>query len=145
MALVKCPRCEVNYMRDTDQYCAVCRKEMNMKINADPKVEMCVECGENPALPGKDVCLACYQEGLHAVVEEDPPQSWDEDEDAELEESGADMLDDETDIDLEDVEELEDLEDIALEVDDEIPTDELREIQSDLGMDEEDEEDAEDF
>ena len=78
-------------------------------------------------------------------MEEDPPQSWDEDEDTELEEASADMLDDETDIDLEDVEELEDLEDIALEEDDEIPTDELREIQSDLGMDEEDEEDAEDF
>ena len=28
MALRKCPRCELNYIKDDEKYCNVCRREM---------------------------------------------------------------------------------------------------------------------
>ena len=28
MGLIKCPRCELNYMPDTERYCTVCKREM---------------------------------------------------------------------------------------------------------------------
>lgn len=61
MGFVKCPRCDLNYMQDTEQYCTVCRRE----VKGDEKeelFEMCSVCGENPVLPGKDLCLFCKKE-----------------------------------------------------------------------------------
>ena len=29
MALVKCPRCELNYMNEGEKMCSVCRKELH--------------------------------------------------------------------------------------------------------------------
>ena len=61
MKLSKCPRCELNYITDGEQYCKICWLEMK----GDPvwdEIEMCTMCGEHPAMPGKDVCLFCYKE-----------------------------------------------------------------------------------
>ena len=30
---VKCPRCDLNYMLDTEEYCDVCKAELGMKSN----------------------------------------------------------------------------------------------------------------
>ena len=28
MGFIKCPRCELNYIREEEQYCPVCKREM---------------------------------------------------------------------------------------------------------------------
>ena len=61
MGFIKCPRCELNYIREEEQYCSVCKREMKGEVHEDP-FEMCSICNENPVMPGKDVCLMCYKE-----------------------------------------------------------------------------------
>ena len=61
MGFIKCPRCELNYIREEEQYCSVCKREMKGESHDDP-FELCSICNENPAMPGKDVCLLCYKE-----------------------------------------------------------------------------------
>jgi hypothetical protein len=61
MTLVKCPRCDLNYITDGQKYCKVCMREMKGEDRSD-EVELCSICNEEPALPGKDVCLFCLKE-----------------------------------------------------------------------------------
>lgn len=61
MGFIKCPRCELNYIREEEQYCSVCKREMKGEAHDDP-FELCSICNENPVMPGKDVCLLCYKE-----------------------------------------------------------------------------------
>ena len=69
MGFIKCPRCELNYIKEEEQYCSVCKREMKGEVHEDP-FELCSICNENPVMPGKDVCMVCYkemtqQQGLH--------------------------------------------------------------------------------
>ncbi|MBR3098602.1 MAG: hypothetical protein IKH18_03375 [Clostridia bacterium] len=61
MKLRKCPRCDLNYIREEEKYCKVCLREMKGEKNTD-EIELCSICNEAPALPGKDVCLFCLKE-----------------------------------------------------------------------------------
>lgn len=61
MGFIKCPRCELNYIKEEEQYCSVCKREMKGEAHDDP-FELCSICNENPVMPGKDVCLMCYKE-----------------------------------------------------------------------------------
>ena len=61
MGFIKCPRCELNYIREEEQYCSVCKREMKGEVHED-LFEMCSICNENPVMPGKDVCPMCYKE-----------------------------------------------------------------------------------
>jgi NMD protein affecting ribosome stability and mRNA decay len=60
--LKKCPICELNYIRGTETMCRVCAAERTKRHapKAENEIIMCSECGENPALPGHDLC----EEGL---------------------------------------------------------------------------------
>ncbi len=62
MALVKCPRCELNYILDGGDLCTVCRKEVHGGSEQDDIAELCSECGENPVVPGGELCLSCLKE-----------------------------------------------------------------------------------
>ena len=62
MSLVKCPRCELNYMNDTDEMCSVCRREVRGESEQFEMIEMCSECGENPVVPGHELCAFCLKE-----------------------------------------------------------------------------------
>lgn len=62
MGLIKCPRCEINYMLDTEKMCSVCRREVRGESEQFDMVEMCSECGEHPVVPGKDLCIYCLKE-----------------------------------------------------------------------------------
>ena len=80
MTLTKCPRCELNYILDGEQYCKICRMEMKGEPVRD-EIEMCTVCGEHPVMPGKDVCLSCLKEmqsGGSRDDVEDAPVSVDE-------------------------------------------------------------------
>lgn len=61
MKFVKCPRCELNYITESERFCKVCLREMNGDSEQD-EVELCSICNEAPALPGRDVCLFCLKE-----------------------------------------------------------------------------------
>ncbi len=132
MGYVKCPRCELNYMKDTDKYCDVCKREL-LGSAADEEVELCSICGESPALPGKDVCLFCLREmngkADASSVEEDIDEEEDDDDD--------DDVDDE---DLEEIEDIDDIEDLD-ELDDMISLDEM----ADDEQEDDEEEDSEDI
>ena len=72
MALHKCPKCELNYIREGEDFCEVCKREMKRaqarirhadEESDDDEVIMCTECGavSDLALP--------YDEGLDAAAE----------------------------------------------------------------------------
>ena len=61
MRLVKCPRCDLNYILDTEKLCKVCLREMKGS-HVEDEMEMCSVCNAAPALPGRDVCLSCLKE-----------------------------------------------------------------------------------
>ena len=62
MGLIKCPRCELNYMLDTEKICSVCRREVRGESEQYDMVELCPECGENPVVPGQELCAYCLKE-----------------------------------------------------------------------------------
>ena len=61
MQLIKCPRCDLNYIREDEKYCKICLQEMKGESRSED-IELCSICNEEPALPGKDVCLFCLRE-----------------------------------------------------------------------------------
>ena len=61
MNLVKCPRCDLNYILDTEKLCKVCLREMKGN-HVEDEMEMCSVCNAAPALPGHDVCLSRLKE-----------------------------------------------------------------------------------
>ena len=61
MQLIKCPRCDLNYIREDEKYCKICLRELKGEKSQD-EVELCSICNEEPALPGRDICLFCLKE-----------------------------------------------------------------------------------
>ena len=47
MGFIKCPRCELKDIREEEQYCPVCKREMKGESHDDP-FELCSICNENP-------------------------------------------------------------------------------------------------
>lgn len=127
MKLVKCPRCELNYMKEDEKLCSVCRKELQGSDTEEP-TDLCIECGEYPAVPGGELCVRCLRARVRAakeaaaLVKDDDPILADEDE----------LLDDSEVSDMEGLE-IELLEDVDVD-EDEIPEDERGEIERELGM-----------
>jgi len=130
MGFIKCPRCELNYIKEEEQYCSVCKREMKGEVHEDP-FELCSICNENPVMPGKDVCMVCYkemtqQQGLH-------DDSVDENEAAEVS------------LDMEDVSDMEEIElgsmpeDMPAEIGEQISLEEEKSREAEA--DDEDEED----
>lgn len=80
MALTKCPRCELNYILDGGTLCTVCRREVRGEQTEDEVVEMCSECGENPAVSGSEYCAQCLKEisRRNSTTSEDETISVDE-------------------------------------------------------------------
>lgn len=62
MALVKCPRCELNYINEEEKICSVCRREVRGESEQYDMVELCSECGEHPVVPGSELCVYCLKE-----------------------------------------------------------------------------------
>ena len=121
MSLIKCPRCELNYMNDTDKMCSVCRREVRGESESFDMIEMSSECGENPVVPGQALCAYCLKELARrtdestddaveptaANIEIDSVSSMDEIELDIPEDMDGEVFDDEDDEDKEDDEEEE--------------------------------------
>lgn len=131
MKLVKCPRCELNYITEEERYCKVCLREMKGDAPRE-EIELCSVCNEAPALPGRDVCVFCLKEmnasGGHA-------------DDAQENESAVDPST------IGGMDSVSTMDEIIPEVDDDIPSQEFGEIESELSLEsvrEEEDQDDED-
>ena len=70
MALRKCPKCELNYIREDEELCEVCKREMKraqahikhaQEESEEDEVILCSECGEATAARGGELCLSCIK------------------------------------------------------------------------------------
>lgn len=64
MGFKKCPKCELNYIRDDQKYCDVCNRKAKGSADEEQEDLLCIECGEHPAMRGKEICTYCYKESL---------------------------------------------------------------------------------
>lgn len=125
MKLIKCPRCELNYIQEEEGYCKICKREMKGERQHD-EIEMCTVCNEAPALPGKDVCLFCLKEMNNNNDRQD--------EEGETRVSESSLG----------IDPVSSMDEIIPEIDEDIPGREYGEIENDLSLDELEEEEAED-
>ncbi|MGI6176220.1 MAG: hypothetical protein ACOYJC_08755 [Christensenellales bacterium] len=114
MALKKCLRCELNYVKDDQKHCDVCQREISGAVVEE--MEPCIECGERPAGTIGELCVVCLREkkkreSFQSKLQKDAIQEDDED--------------------------ITDVDDIGIELDSDIPPNELEEIDNELGIKEE--------
>lgn len=77
----KCPRCELNYILEAEEYCSVCLDELKGVIVNDLELEeeyskLCPRCGVNYIADDQEYCEVCRAEveELHAIHDaEDAP------------------------------------------------------------------------
>ncbi len=130
MKLVKCPRCELNYITENEKYCKVCLREMKGEAPKD-EVELCSVCNEAPALPGRDVCLFCLKEMNGGSTNRDDTEPEETVEAASL---GS-------------IDPVSTMDEIIPEIDEDIPSQEFGEIANELSLEsvrEDEEKDDED-
>ena len=81
MKYVKCPRCDLNYMPETEKYCDVCKAELKlgptMKFvsfgdDEDSDQILCPICKRNYIDPGEEMCAECKEE----KSEKEPLKIW---------------------------------------------------------------------
>ena len=105
MALHKCPKCELNYIREGEEVCEVCRREMKRaqahirhseEESEDGEVVLCSECGEAPSVRGGELCISCLKEKKRQVELENASAVPTDDEFDD-----EDLLEDEEDLDAE--------------------------------------------
>lgn len=166
-ALIRCPRCELNFINKKDKHCAICKQEMkaisaNHASNVDD-MELCPICRTNLIHPEQIMCNTCAKERRYeeSEVAEFIRDDWDDyanqnedeeviDEEDELEEGmSLTELDDEDldavllpdaeelDVELEEEEAEEDLEEDFDDAEDFDDVDEDAEDEDDLQDDEE--------
>lgn len=70
MRVMKCPRCEINFIREDEKVCSICRRDIKGEAAPETNIDMCIECGENPSAPGEDLCVFCLNE--RKITVEDP-------------------------------------------------------------------------
>ncbi len=90
MALIKCPRCELNYIKEYEELCSVCRREMGLEPFVEVVIDLCSECNEAPAVDESGLCAHCLREMEKLEMLErmnDAPDTVDDDDDDD------DMLD----------------------------------------------------
>lgn len=100
MALHKCPRCELNYVRDGEEYCDVCKRELKRaqahgrhaddEADDEDEIVMCSECGEAPAVRGGELCAACLKEQKRQAELENADELDEDYDEEEDENSGED-------------------------------------------------------
>lgn len=129
MALIKCPRCELNYIREGEKICSVCRREVRGETEQYDMIELCSECGEHPVVPGTELCAYCLKELSRRSAE--PADDSLERETATI---GIDSVSTMDEIEL----------DIDRDLDDDVFDDEEKEDFEDGDLDGDDENDEED-
>lgn len=80
---VLCPRCELNYIENTEQYCNVCKAELGLVdksilIPDDEEMEtekLCPICKANYLNEDEEICFLCQK--THNAVEKAEEDNWD--------------------------------------------------------------------
>ena len=103
---VLCPRCELNYIKEGEEYCAVCKAELKKgpqlvfavdEEDEQEELKLCPICHHNYIKPEEKMCSKCMEEMEFKddQVDMDKDEEWknflDEEED---EEDGDDDEDD---------------------------------------------------
>lgn len=163
----KCPRCELNYIKEEEDYCQVCKTEMKLAPDdsLSDDMELCPVCGQNFMSVDQVMCDDCAKKRtLDDVVDEiddDSQETGSKDEDWDEETKALDSLDAEpissNDDDIEvvnfsDLEEEDDDDDGYLDDDDDSGVDHFEEEDDfdyskidDEDYDDEDEDDEDDY
>ncbi len=71
---IKCPRCELNYILETEKLCPVCQAELKLsKDNSlSEDMELCPICGQNFVSYDQPMCEECAKKrSLDDIVDED--------------------------------------------------------------------------
>lgn len=76
---VICPRCELNYIREDEEYCSVCKAELenqetltDVLEEEDKEVILCPVCKINYITVNEKMCQQCkIEQKSHAVAEKD--------------------------------------------------------------------------
>ena len=159
---IRCPRCELNYIKKKDKLCSVCKAELAADHNDldDMDLETCPICKTNFIRPDEIMCKSCLKERQldDVVAEMSKEDEWDNyvDQDSDIdnpdEETGEmasirdidsadiDDLDIDDDSDLEDLDGVDFSDDIESEdFDEEEEEDEDEESDDDLDLDDDDE------
>ena len=99
MAYRKCPRCNLNYIRDTDVLCGICRKEVGkaLRNREEEEYDICPECGEHIIKAGEEMCYQCRKE----KDKEDPDAGESRDDWEDFSDGEEDRIFEEEDPDLE--------------------------------------------
>lgn len=154
---IRCPRCELNYIKSTEKYCPVCKAEMRLEGGLDlsfedDELELCPVCGQNFIRSDQTMCDECAKKkSTDELDEEENSTIWSADiEEAKPEEADDDVelvsmseiAEDEEafDDDVEDEEEESDKIEDSIEDDLDLDFDEVLD-----GEDDEDDEDEEDY
>jgi hypothetical protein len=105
---VLCPRCELNYIQEGEEYCDVCKAELKkgpqlvFAIDDEDEqevMELCPKCHQNYLKPGQTLCRQCaklsqYEDEKTDLDDED--ESWkeylDNDETEDEDEDSEEML-----------------------------------------------------
>ena len=135
MGFIKCPRCELNYIEESEGFCKICKREMQGDNSGDDG-ELCTICNERPVIPGKDVCIVCLKE-MNAANDDDEENL---DRDAET----VETVDEST---IGSIDPVSSMDEIMPDISDDIPEGEYSEIENELSLDamgEEEEENDED-
>ncbi len=114
MAIKKCEKCELNYVKEGEHYCKVCKKLLEGNRAAKEKAELCPSCGERVVAKGFELCRVCLSDRLDTVET--------------LEDENGDVLDQSiipADMEISEI-------DVVDDVDEEVPAD----IKSELDEDE---------
>ena len=124
MAYKKCPRCSLNYIKDTDVLCKVCLDEVGKAIRSnedEEEYDICLECGEHIIKVGEEMCYQCMMEHVKDETDiEDQKRKSDEWDDGDF-----DPEDDEVE-EFADDEPEEGLEEIELDLEEDADTEDDR-------------------
>ena len=123
MGFIKCPRCELNYIEESEGFCKICKREMQGENSSDD-IELCTICNERPALPGRDICLVCLKE-MNAAND-------DEDNDLDRDEESVGTVDEST---IGSIDPVSSMDEIVPDISDDIPEGEYSEIENELSLD----------
>ena len=145
----KCPRCEINYILEEEEYCEICKQELSGAKHiddddideVDDETGLCPICRKNYLNDGETVCEACArrdeyaQSSLNDDIDEEEPEEPEED----LESGG----DDDWELSLEEMQD-EEFSDEAFDEDEQeeedVSEEELDELDDDIDIDDTDDE-----
>ena len=97
----KCPRCELNYIKEEEDYCQVCKAEMKLAPDDSfsDDMELCPVCGQNFVTVDQVMCDECAKKRtLDDVVDEiddEQGESGKKDDDWDEESKALDKIDSE--------------------------------------------------